>query len=738
VDIREQDSIVRYERSPIMEAEQYYPVNNNTEQIELRHVWDVFCRRWRLMLGVVILVLIIGAVYTIKQKPVYESSAMLLVASGRTVSSSADDLGVLSDLAALTRARSVQSQIEILNSSDLLQQAFTHLGSDEVRKGYGGQSVPQWALSVDSKKDSDVITVSVKAYNPEVASALANTVVATYMERDQGFSSEATKQGREYVATELDTVQKQLTDAQRALSDYKRKTKLVVADSQLQAIAGNMLNLQAEQDKANVELAGVKKQKEALISQLNSQGNQIDESSTIQMSPEYQSALATLGELSAKRAALIQEYTPQSREVKKIDGAIAETQARMKEVAQTVVAARQRIRNPILNNYVDSVVNGAAADARLRTLNRVIAARDKQIEALPEQERTMTKLMEKVNVLERTYQMLSDKYYTLLLNEKSTLPTARFASSAHPNYSPVAPNKKKNAALFFLLGLMLAVAAAAIAERLDNRVRDEEFVEQLTGETALAIIPDEKSLRKSAGVVGAVDHRSPFAEAFRVLRNVIILSGAHKDLKMLAITSPGRGEGKSTTCINLANAVAMTGRKVLLVDCDLRCPSLHARLGVSNGIGFTDIVTGGVDPEIAIVETKFNNVYCLPSGPLPNDPSELLNSDESREALRKLSDIYDVVILDCPPCAGLSDMQVISTIAHGVLLVVTVDQTLKPSLYRTIKSLSQIGAPVIGFVVNRLNIKRSGYDYYYYGEKPKKLAEQVKKSRFGRKKRSSE
>ena len=725
MDIQDQNSITKYESAPITTAEPYYP-SNGVEQIELRHVWDALCRRWKLMLCTLVIVLIAGGVYTVKQKPVYESSAMLVIAGSQQISSSSDDVRVLSDVAALTKDRSVESQVEIITSQDLLQQAFREFDEEKIHRGFGGPQVPPWAISVDSKKDSDVITVSAKAFNPEVAAELANTVVTTYLQRDETFSSQASKQGREYVSQELDTVRSQLTNAQKALSDYKQKTRLIVADAQLQSMATNMLNLQAEQDKANVELAGVKRQKQALNSQLVAQGTHIDESQSIQMSPEYQAAMSTLGALSAKRASLIQDYTPQAPEIKKVDGAIAETQAHMKQIAQTVVASKNRIRNPILSDYVNSVVNGAAADARLRTLNRVVAQRNKQIAAMPEQERAMTKLMQNVTTLQGTYQMLSQKYYTLLLNEKSTLPGARFASSAHPNYVPSAPNKKKNAALFFLLGLMLAVAAAAVAERLDDRVRDEEFVEQMTGESALAVIPDEKSLRKSMGVISDIDHRSPFAEAFRILRNVIILSSAHKDLKLLAITSPGRGEGKSTTCVNLANAVAMTGRKVLLVDCDLRCPSLHARLGLDPGLGFTDVVSKSISPEIAIVETKFRGVYCLPSGPLPANPAELLNSPESRALLSKLADEYDVVILDCPPCAGLSDMQVVSTIAQGVLLVVTVDQTLKPSLTRTIKALAQVGAPVIGFVVNRLNVKRSGYDYYYYGERTAKHARRRK------------
>jgi capsular exopolysaccharide synthesis family protein len=423
-----------------------------------------------------------------------------------------------------------------------------------------------------------------------------------------------------------------------------------------------------------------------------------------------------LGELTTKRAALLQEYTPASKEIRQIDGEIAELQERMKQIAETVVSAKVRARNPALDSYLGALVNGAVSDARLRTLNRVAESRNREIDSLPEKERNITKLMQRVNILERTHQMLSEKYYTLLINEKSTVPSARLASAARPSPIPASPNKQRNAALFLLLGIMLSVAVAVVVERLDQRVRDEDTVSQLTGETALAIIPDEKRLRRSPVQMAEMDHNCPFVEAFRILRNVILFAEANQDLRLLAVTSPGRGEGKSTTAVNLAGAMAMIGKRVLLVDCDLRRPSLHRYLGIPNDVGLTNIVRGQASFQDAIAQTKVENVFCLPTGPLPHDPAEFLNSAQCRSALDQMLAEYDAVILDCPPCAGLSDMQVISTIAQGVLLVISMHRTLLPSLHRAIRGLTQVGASVIGVVINRLNVRRSGYDYYYYSD----------------------
>ena len=278
------------------------------------------------------------------------------------------------------------------------------------------------------------------------------------------------------------------------------------------------------------------------------------------------------------------------------------------------------------------MVTDAAAQARLKTLNRVVSERSRQIEALPEQERSIAKLTDRANILEHTSQLLSEKYYTLQVDEKSTIPSAHIASSAYPVPVPAAPRKLRNTALFLALGILLSIAAAAIAERLDNRIHDERVVNDLLGETALAVIPDERSLNRPNGRSSDLGKNSPLMEAFRILRNVILFSVHDQDIKLLAITSPGRGEGKSTTAVNLAKAIATVGKRILIIDCDLRRPSLHHYLHLSQEPGLTDVVKGQVTLEKAVVPTDVKNVFCLPSGQLPDDPAAFLNSAETNES----------------------------------------------------------------------------------------------------------
>jgi capsular exopolysaccharide synthesis family protein len=252
----------------------------------------------------------------------------------------------------------------------------------------------------------------------------------------------------------------------------------------------------------------------------------------------------------------------------------------------------------------------------------------------------------------------------------------------------------------------------AVAERLDSRVHEQAWVEQVSGLPVLSLVPlvSEAPLR----LLSNEQRNGAMLESFRILRNNISFSGIDRQMKILAVTSPGREEGKSTTVVNLAVAMAMGGKRVLLVDGDMRRPSVHRLMKMPRTYGLTTILTGGSDLEATIMPTEIDNLFCLPSGPTPPNPAEILNSQPSRELFKKLAEMYDVVLLDCPPSIGLSDVQVVATIADGVLLVVSMNETLKPHLYIAIRTLSQVGAPLIGLVLNKMDLTRRGYGYGYY------------------------
>lgn len=682
-----------------------------TEKVSLGQMWDVLRRRWWAMLATLVIVLGIGIAYTATQRPLYQSVALMEVASQNTTASS-DDISILNDLAALTRSRTVQSQLEMISSPEIVKATAEAFGPARIRQAFNAKSIPHWGVTCAANKGADVISVTVKSYDASMAAQLANTLVSTYLEHGREYANRASAKSRALVLEQIQASRERLDAAQKALSDYKRTTKLIAIEDQLRTVANGAIAVRAERDHVSVELASMRNQARQLRGQLAEQGSEIQENSTIQLSPQYQEALTNLGRLQTRRATLAQQYLPESREMRNIAGEIADVEQQMKKVAETITASRVRTRNPVLSIYLTALVNEASEEARLRALDTVIAESDKQVAAMPEQERTLAKIMEQVKTLEHNCETLSDKYDALLVNEKASVPGAMLASSAQIPDKPVSPNWPLSLAVFILLGLFLASVTAVTMEHVDSRIRDDGLAAMLVGGEPLSVIPDQKTIRGGALRIDALNQHSPYVEAFRMLRNVIALSETEEPIKTMAVTSPGRAEGKSTTCMNLAIATAMLEKKVLVVDCDLRCPSLHKHMKLDNDIGLSSIATGVVSAEMAVRATEIGNVFCITSGPLPPNPAELLASQTCRDSLQALRNDYDLVILDCPPCAGLGDIQVISGYVDGVLLVVTVGQSLRESLYGSISILGQVNAPLVGFVLNRMDLKKTRYGYY--------------------------
>jgi polysaccharide biosynthesis transport protein len=668
-------------------------------EAEMRRMWGMLRRRWRLMLAVFAAVMMVGALYVFLKKPVYESTAMVTIVTSQMGASGSGDLRVLTDLQGLTRSASVQSHIQLIARPDVLSTAAARMRPADMKKGFGSLIVQKWAVRAGlADKDSDVIAITASAYDPNVAADYANAVVNAYVERDQMYSRSATRQGREYVFLELNSVQKQLAVAQEDLAAYKRKVNIVNPESQVAAITDSMIAMQSELDRASVEYASRERELQSLHSQLIAQGNEVQETRTIQINPRYQNAVAALDALNARKATMGQDYAPNSKEMRKLNGEIGAAGRQLERVAQTMVASTVRSRNPVMGSYLSSLANTESARARVRALKSVLAAHQKHIQQLPAFESELSRLTTRVNLLQGIYQDLSQKYYILLVNENSTLPNARLASAAIPPPRPAAPNWPRSAVVFLMMGLLAAAGAARLAERLDLRVRDDSVPEMLLGEQPLAVIPHS-------------DNAGAFIESFRTLRNVIVSRSPAGEPGVLVITSPGRDEGKRTVCVNLAIAMAWSGKKVLLVDADLRHPSLAATMNVPGDVGLTNLVCGLVAPEEAIQPTSVKNVYCMPAGPAPYYPSQFLNSHASLEALRKASNSFDMIIINGPPCVGMSDIQVVARAADAVAMVVMIDRTSREDLMESLQSLFRVNAPYAGYILNCVDDGKRVNDY---------------------------
>lgn len=289
--------------------------------------------------------------------------------------------------------------------------------------------------------------------------------------------------------------------------------------------------------------------------------------------------------------------------------------------------------------------------------------------------------------------------------------------------TPVSPTPVRNAVLALVVGLMFGVAGAFVIDHLDDTVKTREDVERVSrGWPVLALIPAVKGWRNEerTRVVADEDPKAPAAEAYRSLRTSINFMGIDRTMQTIQVTSSNPGEGKTSTVANLAVTLSAAGKRVVVVDCDLRRPRIHKFFGLSNSVGFTDVLLGEVPLSAALQHVPdHNRVLLLASGTLTPRPSELLSSGRVRDVFESLKKSADIILIDSPPVLPVTDPAVLSHSVDAVVVVVRARQTSSDDVQRTRQLLGQIDAPVMGIVLNGIG-KSSEYDYQYAYEHPQK------------------
>jgi non-specific protein-tyrosine kinase len=279
--------------------------------------------------------------------------------------------------------------------------------------------------------------------------------------------------------------------------------------------------------------------------------------------------------------------------------------------------------------------------------------------------------------------------------------------------APVKPDTSINVALALVLGLVLAGGLVLVQEYLDDTVKTPEDVETVAGTSTLGVVSRFKGARAPLSeTVGSL--HSEAGEAYRQIRTGIQFSGLDGKLKTILVTSANPGEGKSTTIANLASVLAQTGQKVILVDTDLRRPTLHTVFKVPNSFGLTGILlSDAADPAPGLVATRIKNLMLLPSGPIPPNPSELLASKPMESLIAGLKSRADYVLFDSPPVLAVADASILASKTDGTVLVLEMGHARSEALRRVARALSKVNARLIGAVINKA--RERGHGYYYYG-----------------------
>ncbi len=360
-------------------------------------------------------------------------------------------------------------------------------------------------------------------------------------------------------------------------------------------------------------------------------------------------------------------------------------------------------------------------ETNLEKQRLLVEENEQALEAVPnieENEDERNRLGYSLSQSRETYATYLEKYEGIRIAEAQSFSLLATVDAAKPNLIPVRPLTVNNTILGAVVGLMLSGGIAFLIEYLDDTVKIiDDITRKIDADiTMIGQITKIKELRSKdyKGVFVKNNPRSPVAESFRALRTNLEFANASSPVKTLLVTSPGPGEGKSTVLVNLAMALKMGGKRVGVIDCDLRRPTIHKLFNIRNGMGLSEYFRGRVN-HIDIIQMVEENLFVVTSGKLPPNPAELLTSDKMFEFIEKFSTVVDIILMDTPPTM-LTDPIALSARVDGAILIVEPRTTKIGAAQSALERLQQANARVLGVVFNKVPRKLAKNYHYYYAD----------------------
>ena len=632
-------------------------------------------RRWIVLLALSLTTSVAVAVSRAIQ-PVYEASSALIVYKSPPVVLLANPY---------SGQESSLFQQQVAQASDVVTVTEV-VKSEAVREATAARLTPfvdteqlksiLARLHVQQARSSDVVRISVTDTDPKVAAAVANAVVQSVIDLDVKGRRHLVGQTRTFLSEQLEVASQNLQASEHALVAYKNEHRDVSISEETSLM---LRQLAALEDKlADVHL----QQQEAQAGYVRSASLSPAGQSASQSTPDPLVATlqGQLASLEVERSGLRKQFTS-------VHPAVVSVEARIEETKRRLSAA---------------VAQGQAAlAARGQKLSVDISSMEQALTQIPNREAELARLTRDARDAERTYALLAGKLQEARIAEGSIGSAVQVLDVAQPPQKPVWPKRGLIAALASVAGLLLGVAGAYVIEQVDESVKSAKDVEQILGAPVLSTIP---VLKRGAPLLIAPSDQTPRGaeayEAFRSLRVHILGAMATARYKCLLITSAQRQEGKSTIVSNLGIAAAQTDRRVLLVDCDLRCPALNRLFPGANSLGLSGVLAGKASVSAVVRSTPYTHLNCVVSGSATHNPAELLDTKRMSEFMAKARDQADLILLDSPAVLPVVDAEVAGLHADGAIVVVRVGDTNRRALAELRHRLDRVGVRVAGAVLN--------------------------------------
>jgi polysaccharide biosynthesis transport protein len=704
---------------------------------DLRAYWHILVKgKWAILASVIVVTAAVGF-WTYRQPKIYRATTSLVIETAAPhVLNKVQEVYDSGSAGFWASKEFYETQYQILRSRDLAQRAVEKMGLDRDLDflgltGLTDKSKLSQALAaadpagklanmvmIAPVKDSKVVLVSFESPDPKRAARLANGLVEAYIDRNFEQRRSASVDAGTWLDERLGTLEKNLENSENQMIDFKKNKNLLsvsledqinLNSTKLRALAETLNRLEIQR----LELDAKRKVIASL--RTDTASAQVLERVLAGKEPLLTALKASEAKLMEQLVELRQKYGENNDKRTIPEAQLKEVQGQIQEEVKNALKALDAEYAQVREN--EKAVNESFAREKRAAMEiNELSVHYNRMKRMAENNQAMYSL-----VLGRSKE-------TDLTSMLKTNNVRRLDPALVPK-RPVRPRVQLNLGLAAAFGLALGIGLAFLLDLMDRTVKSQDDVETIVGLPFLGMIPSMEQQEHKPRRRGqppelesvrtrdmyVLSHpRSPVAECHRSLRTNITFMSPEKPMRRLLVTSAGPREGKTTTAVGLGITMAQSGGRVVLVDTDMRRPRLHQALGVSNERGVTSLVVGECALADAIKGTDVPQLDVIPCGPVPPNPTELLHTERFKELLTRLSESYNLVILDSPPVIAVTDAMVLSTQVDGVVLVAKAGRTTKDMLSHTKRHLTGINANILGVVLNDVDVRRRQYGYYDY------------------------
>lgn len=690
--------------------------------LDVRGLVDAFFRRWKLFFAVAVGMIVIAITASLILQPVYSATASIRI--DPTVKSGID-IDAVARGAPPDQAL-VDSEVKIMQSRDVARNVVRTLNltadrefNSQLKRGlkpFGGAKASAEEVTTDSvlkhlnvarEGATYIVALRFQSHNAAKATNVANAMAREYLASSVRLKIQSASEQATSLTERLSTASSAAEQADAALAQYKASNGIVTGATGGTVTEQQISTVTSELAAAESAAAAARSNYMAARAQIAQSG--IEAVSSVLSSPTILELRRQRGDLLRSRAEVDARYGPKHPETLKVARQVEGLEGQIREESLRIVSGLES--------------DARSAEARAASLRGVLGGLKGQLETNSRASVAADSLQREAEAKRTIFNQLAGAAQQVNQQEQSNVAQARIVNAASLPTRPYFPNKPLFAALGGALGLILGVAAVLVAEFMDDGIRTPEeverelrinFIASVPLLTARALVIDNKKIEPWDYVVARP--MSGYAEAMRTARSAIMLSDIDKTQKVVAITSALPNEGKTTCSVSLARIMAMTGEKVILVDCDLRRNALAGLLPQSPAAGLIEVLSGTAKLDSVIVQDAVTGLDVLPLQQAAFTTRDLFGTKAMADLLVELRSRYDHVVLDGPPVLAVTDARTLSTLADAVVVVAHWNKTPKHALQAALDRLSRDKAPIAGLVLSMVDTRsRLNMNSYYYG-----------------------